>query len=44
MIDWCEEGLKLADIDTNNVGDNDLTPRMKYILVRLDNGVRTIVQ
>ena len=36
-IDWCEGGLKLADIDTNNVGDDDLTPRMKYIMARLDN-------
>ena len=36
-IDLCEGGLQLADIDTNNVGDPDLTPRMKYILVRLDN-------
>ena len=36
-IDWCEEGLQLADIDTNNVGDPDLTPMMKYIMVRLEN-------
>ena len=36
-IDWCEVGLKLLDIATNNVGENDLTPRMKYIMVRLDN-------
>ena len=36
-IDWCEGGLQLVDIDTNNVGECDLTPRMKYILVRLDN-------
>ena len=35
-IDWCEEGLKLADIATNNVGENDLNPGMKYIMVRLD--------
>ena len=35
-IDWFEGGLKLADIATKNVGDNDLTPRMKYIMVRLD--------
>ena len=25
-IDWCERGLKLADIATKNVGDNDLNP------------------
>ena len=36
-IDWCEGGLKLADIATNHVDENDLTPRMKYITVRLDN-------
>ena len=36
-IDWCEGGLKLADIITKNVGENDLNPRMKYIMVRLDN-------
>ena len=35
-IDWCEGGLKLADIDTNNVSEPDLTPRMKYIMVRLE--------
>ena len=36
-IDWCERGLKLADIDTNNVGEHDLTLVMKYIMARLDN-------
>ena len=36
-IDWCEGGLKLADIGTKNFGDTDLTPRMKYIMVRLEN-------
>ena len=36
-IDCCDGGLKLADIATKNVGDTDLTPRMKYIMVRLDN-------
>ena len=36
-IYWCEGGMKLADIDTKNVGENDLTPRMKYIMVILDN-------
>ena len=34
-IYWCEGGLQLADIATNNVGENDLTPIMKYIMVRL---------
>ena len=32
IIDWCERGLRLVDIVTKNVGENDLTPRMKYIL------------
>ena len=34
-IDWCEGGLKLAYIDTKNVIKPDLTPRLKYIMVRL---------
>ena len=34
-IDWSEVGLQLADIATKNVGDYDLTPGMKYIMVRL---------
>ena len=36
-IDWYEGGLLLADIATNSVGENDLTPRIKYIMVRHDN-------
>ena len=36
-IDWCEGGLQLADIGTNNVSEPDLTPIMKYIMVRLGN-------
>ena len=36
-IDWCEEGLQLAGIGTKNVSEPDLTPRMKYILVRIEN-------
>ena len=36
-IDWCEGGLQLADIDTNNVSEPDITPRIKYIMVRLEN-------
>ena len=35
-IDWCEVVLQLADIGTKNVSEPDLTPRMKYIMVRLD--------
>ena len=29
-------GMQLVDISTKNVGGNDLTQRMKYIMVRLD--------
>ena len=36
-IDWCEGVLELADIGTKNVSEPDLTQRMKYIMVRLDN-------
>ena len=43
-FDSCEEGLQLADIDTENVNQHDLTPRMKYIMVTLDNCDRTLVQ
>ena len=35
--DWCEGGLQLADIVTKNVSEPDLTPRMKSIMVRLEN-------
>ena len=36
-IDWCEGGLQLADIITNNVTETGITPRKKYIMVRLEN-------
>ena len=36
-MDWCEGGLQLADIGTKNVIEPDLTPRMKYIMVRHEN-------
>ena len=36
-IDCCEGGLQLADIGTKNVSEPDLTPRRKYIMVRLEN-------
>ena len=36
-IDWCEGSLQLEEIETNNVGENNLIPGMKYIMVRLDN-------
>ena len=43
-IKWCEGVLQLADIATKNVGDHDLTPQMKYMMVRLDNWDRTLAQ
>ena len=36
-IDWCGGGLQLAYISNKNVGDNDLNPRSKYIMARLEN-------
>ena len=36
-IDLYEGGLQLADIGTKNVSEPDLTPRMKYIMLRLEN-------
>ena len=36
-IDWCEGGMQLEDIVTKNVGENDLNPRMKYIMLSLYN-------
>ena len=43
-IDWCEGGLQSADIGTNNVGELDLTPSMKYIMVRMENWDRRLLQ
>ena len=43
-IDWCEGGLQLADICTKNVSEPDLAPRMRYIMVRLENWDRTLVK
>ena len=43
-IDRCEGGIQLAHIVTKNVGEHDLTPRMKYIMIRLYNWYRTVVQ
>ena len=36
-IEWCEGGLQFADIGTKHVSEPDLTPRMKYIMVILEN-------
>ena len=39
-IDWCEGGINLANISTKNVGQNDLNPRIKYSMLRINNGHR----
>ena len=36
-IDLCEGGLQLAYIGNKNVSETVLKPRMKYIMVRLEN-------
>ena len=36
-IEWCEGVLQLADVVSKNVNEPDLTPRIKYIMVRLEN-------
>ena len=36
-IDWCEGGIQLADIGTKNVSEPDITPRIKYIMLILEN-------
>ena len=43
-VEWGEVGLQLADISNKNVGEHDLTSRMKYIMVRLENWYRTLLQ
>ena len=43
-IDWCEGGLQLTDIVTKNISDNDWITWIKYIMVRLDNWYRPLVQ
>ena len=43
-IDWCEGGLQLADIGNKNVIEPDLTPRMKYIMIILENWDRSLMQ
>ena len=34
---WCEGGLKLADIGTNNVREDGFNPILVYDMVILDN-------
>ena len=37
MTVWCEGGLQIAGIGTNNVRGDGLNPRLGYALVRLEN-------
>ena len=43
-IDCCEGDVKLSYIYTNNVGEHDVIPRKKYIMLILDNLDRTLLQ
>ena len=43
-IDWRGGGLQLAYISTKNVGGNDLNPRMKYIMVRIEKLQKTLAK
>ena len=43
-IDWCDGGMKLAEIAANNVDEPYLTLTIKYIIVRLDSWDRTLLQ
>ena len=36
-IDLCEGGMQLVAIISKNVSEPDLAPRMKHIMVRLEN-------
>ena len=36
-IYWCEGGLELSDIVTRNSRENYLYPRIKYIMLMIDN-------
>ena len=44
MIDLYKGGLKLSDIATKNVGENDLNHRMNYIMIRIENLDKTLLQ
>ena len=34
---WCEGGMQLADIETNNSREDGSNTRLGYSMVRLDN-------
>ena len=43
-IDWCKGGMQVSDKETNNVGENDLNTRMKYVMVKIFNRQITLVK
>ena len=43
-IDWCEGGPQLAYIGTKNISEPNLTSRMKYNMVRMENWDRTLLE
>ena len=43
-IDWCKRDMKISYIAAKNIGENDLNPRMKYIMVRLDKWKKKLLQ
>ena len=43
-IDWFEGGMQLAHIGIKNVSEPDITPRIKYIMVILENLDITLLQ
>ena len=43
-IGWYEGGIQLSVIATKNVGENDLNPRMKYIMVSIENWDITLLK
>ena len=43
-IEWCERGLQFTYSASKNVGENDLNPRIKYIMTILDNWDIALVQ
>ena len=38
---WYEGGLQLSDIETKNIREDELNPRLGYDMVRLDNWKNT---
>ena len=38
---WCEGGMKLSDIGTNNVKEDELNHKLWYAMVRVDSWHKT---